>query len=673
MTDAPEGLPGSLKAAVAAVLVALVAGVLLAGGGEEGSGLGGVLSGGGRTFGAAFADPVPYDGRSPALATGRRERVLVELPRPALAELDDVQDMAPRAQRRYVASLEQEARALLSALDARGVQTRRVVTYERAWHGFAATVDAKDLPGLQSLGVRLRANRRFYPAVSAPIDVGDPTGIVPPEDAPEVALLGGGARTGVEGGYDAVDRDEEPVPGGGETGGQPLADELARLGVRARVVRVSARRRVAGLAGPEEFGRTDELLEGLEHVVDPDFDGDTSDHDRVALVGVNAPYAGFAQSPEIQAVQGALELGTLVVAPAGHEGAGTPALGTIGSPGASPGALAVAPSSDPQAVARTRLTVGDVTVTGAAVLAGRPPPGELRTSAPVPDPAAEDAPAVQGRLAVVRAGANPGAQAAAAAAAGATAVLLAQPRADRPLPAMAAGRVDVPVLGVTGRAASAVLGLDAGASARAEGVRADRTGRPGRIGPFASRGPAFSGAAKPDLARLGTTIAGGRLVAGAGVAAAAVAVEAAKAGETDAAALRDQLLAASDLSPAPPGKAPAPPDVPVGTPEVRQGQGSTGVEFTVGTFDRGDPAAGRGTTIVPALVLELTLERDGVLVERLTPPDGERGVLPGEYAYTLPATVVRDLEPGRYTFRVRARAPRQQRATVAESPPFDVR
>jgi hypothetical protein len=229
------------------------------------------------------------------------------------------------------------------------------------------------------------------------------------------------------------------------------------------------------------------------------------------------------------------------------------------------------------------------------------------------------------------------------------------------------------VLGITGRAAAAVLELDAGAETRAGGVETADAGRPGRLGPFVSRGPAFSGAAKPDLARPGTTVAGGRLVAGGGVAAAAVAAEAVKAGETDAAALREQLLAASDLTPAPSGEPPAPPDVPIGTPQVRRDKGSTGVEFTVGAFDRGDPAAGRGTAIVPALELELTLERDGVLVERLTPPGGERGVLPGEYAYTLPGRVVRDLEPGRYTFRVRARAPRQERASVAESPPFDVR
>ena len=60
---------------------------------------------------------------------------------------------------------------------------------------------------------------------------------------------------------------------------------------------------------------------------------------RVALVGVNAPYAGFGDSPEAQAVRGAGKLGTLVVAPAGNEGPARPPNGVVGSPGAARAAL----------------------------------------------------------------------------------------------------------------------------------------------------------------------------------------------------------------------------------------------------------------------------------------------------------------------------------------------
>ena len=100
------------------------------------------------------------------------------------------------------------------------------------------------------------------------------------------------------------------------------------------------------------------------------------------------------------------------------------------------------------------------------LLAGAPPAGGLQTAGPVE----ADRPAellaggrspLRGRMAVVRAGDRPVARAAAAAAAGAAAVLLADPR-DRPLPAIPAGRVAVPVLGVTGAAAAAVLEQEAG-------------------------------------------------------------------------------------------------------------------------------------------------------------------------------------------------------------------
>ena len=176
------------RAGAAVVAAGLVVLVVLA---VTSDGRGGLL--GGATYGPARADPVPYDGRSPLLPPGATERVLAELPRPALGALDDAETMSARAQRAYVASLKDEAKALLSALDARGVKTRDVVTFERTWHGFAATVRAKDLPGLQSLGVRLRPDRRLFPAVSEPVRVdAGTTPAAPPAGAPEVALLAGG-------------------------------------------------------------------------------------------------------------------------------------------------------------------------------------------------------------------------------------------------------------------------------------------------------------------------------------------------------------------------------------------------------------------------------------------------------------------------------------------------
>jgi hypothetical protein len=352
-----------------------------------------------------------------------------------------------------------------------------------------------------------------------------------------------------------------------------------------------------------------------------------------------------------------------VVAPSGQEGPAAGAFGTIGSPGAAAAALAVAPLSDPRALVRTTLTLGPVTVKGAAVLAGSPPRRRLRA-------------ATRDGLAVVRVGANAVAQAAQAAGKGVAAVMLAEPRPGRPLPSIPVGRVPVPVLGVSGQGAKAILDLDPGAPAETTGLTGGRPGPAGRASRFASQGPAFDGTAKPDLARAGSVVAAGRLVSGGAVAAARVAAEAAKLGGGDPRATRSSLLAQDAAAPGTRPVQPAP-DVPVGPLKVRRSKRSTGVEFTVGAFERGDPAGDQGTTIVPAQTLELTLERlgaggKGIMVERLTPAGGERGVLPGEYAYTLPGRVVRDLQAGRYAFKVRARAPRQSRATVATSAPFTV-
>jgi hypothetical protein len=658
-----KDLPGSLVAAFAIVLGALVLGAALQDGGDEGP-LSDAVA---EAFPPAVADPVPYDGRSPAQPASEQERVLVELPRPALGERRDLRELDGKERRTYVDSLEQEAAALISALRARGLKLRDVVTYERAWHGFAATIRDRDLPRLDSLGVRKRPVRRFYPALSEPV----PAAAVTQEpdvdpDGPVAGVLAGG---GAGDGYDAVGRDMDPAPGQdprdprrSERSGELLAGLLAGQGVTARPLRVSALRSAPGLAGVEEFARTDELLDGLEHAVDPDGDGDPRDRLRVVLVGVSAPYAGFRDAPEAEAVDGAMRLGTDVVAPAGQEGRAAGPYGTLGSPGAAAAARSVAAESGNGRPPAADLELAGVALPGAALLAGTPPAGALKTAGPVAaaDPAqllADGAPRLTGALAVVRAGANPPAQAAAAATAGAAAVVLADPAPRRTLATLPLGRVPVPVVGLTGASARAVLAADAGTS-----VRIGRPGRPalpcaGAISPFSSHGPAFSGSAKPESSGDGCAVLDGELVAGSAVAAARVAAALARGEDVPRSGARGSLDAA--------------PRLPIGRLAVSRSRGVS-VRFTLGRFDRGAPMAGRGTRIVPAQRLSLTLEGEAGVVRELTPTGGERGLLPGEYAYTLPAAVLSGLEPGRYRFRARASAPRQRRATVRLSSSFRV-
>ena len=135
---------------------------------------------------------------------------------------------------------------------------------------------------------------------------------------------------------------------------------------------------------------------------------------------------------------------------------------------------------------------------------------------------------------IVRAGANPAAQAAAAAAVGARAVLLADPR-ERALPAMAAGRAAAPVVGVTGEAATKLLKLAPGSDVSfgdtERGPRSDAP-TPPRVSASASQGPSAGGLAKPDLAAPGSALtagAGGAAVVAGGSAIAAARVAAAAA------------------------------------------------------------------------------------------------------------------------------------------------
>ncbi len=96
-----------------------------------------------------------------------------------------------------------------------------------------------------------------------------------------------------------------------------------------------------GYGGEALYGRSDQLIAGLDRAVDPSGAGDVQSAARIALVGVAEPFDGFADSPEAQAVRGALSLGTLVVAPAGNDGVAGPWYGSIGGPGGSPAALTV--------------------------------------------------------------------------------------------------------------------------------------------------------------------------------------------------------------------------------------------------------------------------------------------------------------------------------------------
>src|SRR5207245_9896823 len=86
------------------------------------------------------------------------------------------------------------------------------------------------------------------------------------------------------------------------------------------------------------YGRSDQILAGLERAVDPNDDGDAHDAARVALVALAEPYAAFTDGPEARAAAGAMALDTLVVTAAGNDGPTGPGYGSISGPGGAPAA-----------------------------------------------------------------------------------------------------------------------------------------------------------------------------------------------------------------------------------------------------------------------------------------------------------------------------------------------
>ena len=258
------------------------------------------------------------------------------------------------------------------------------------------------------------------------------------------------------------------------------------------------------------YARSDQLIAGLDRAVDPNGDGDAHDALRIALVGVAEPFASFADSPEAQAVAGALTLDTLVVAPGGERRCRR-ARSSARSPG--------------PAARRRRSRSGPPTRRSRLHRPGRAPPGPRTSLADAALPLLGDGRAARRagrRFRVARArasparsrarrrsspaGSNPAARRSrAAAAAGAAAVLVYGRRRSR----RARSRARGPVVGVP----RAPRTRAAGRAPPVRGRRRDRRARHHaerrrrRIASFSSRGLTFGGLLAPQLAAPGIAIA----------------------------------------------------------------------------------------------------------------------------------------------------------------------
>ena len=274
------------------------------------------------------------------------------------------------------------------------------------------------------------------------------------------------------------------------------------------------------------YGRTDQVLAGLERAVDPDADGSTLDGARVAFVGVAEPFAAFDGGPMARAVAGAAQLDTLVVTAAGNDGPAGPGYGSVSGPGGAPAALTVGAIDERLRTPTARVLVRAglrVLLDRKLPLAGVAAPARnltLRLVRPAAAPRAgleadpltrffdgEGFSLVAGRAVLLERAPTPGESARQAALAGAQAVVL-----DGSVPGGALGldeRLDVPVVGLPTSIALAAR------KALARGVAVTVSlGVPGwednlrrrRLAPFSSHGLAFGGGLKPDVAAPGVEL-----------------------------------------------------------------------------------------------------------------------------------------------------------------------
>ena len=497
------------------------------------------------------------------------QRVIVVLNSPSLA--DRVAAAGGKAteaqQRQWTAAALAADNLLITRLAQEGVRIHPEHRYARVLTGFSAPLDPRGVALLEQAPevAGVYPVRIAYPASASSTMIENGTLAAGAGWRPNVVLPGFDGRgvtialldTGVDSthpyllgqvtnGYDVVDSDTDPSansspedPTRFERHGTQLAglmvgsqgpagmNGVAR-GATILPIRVAGWQREAS-GRWAVFGRTDQLVAGLERAVDPNADGAALDAARVALVGVAEPFAAFEDSPSARAVAGALRLDTLVVAPAGNDGLAGPGYGSISGPGGSRAALTVGAAD----LRGSSVSVHVVIRAGLGVFFDRrvplvgavAPRGNLflRLGAPRLEQSAitDGTPPrlvdffdekgfsyVAGRAALVPAGADPSYAAAQAVKAGAALVVV----YGDTLPGGGIGLdegVTVPVVTVPGWAGRAVQ--DAVRAGRQPLVsigmpRGEVSRDEGRVAPFSSRGLAFDGFVKPDLVAPGVSL-----------------------------------------------------------------------------------------------------------------------------------------------------------------------
>src|SRR4051812_32431494 len=285
------------------------------------------------------------------------QRMIVVLHTPSVAQrLARVRFATEAQERSWTTQAFAAQQQVLTTLAAEGITVRPDFNYSRVLDGFAAPLD----PRAVSLLEHLPEVAGIYPVRAAfPASVsesllstsafGAGSGHRPDIDLPgydgrgvTIALLDTGVdlahpylRGRILAGIDLVNKSDDATahsnpqdPSQLEHHGTELAGLLVGAGGPGGLHGVAPGGtifpiRVAGWQPAADgrnlvYGRSDQLIAGLDRAVDPNGDGDAHDAVRVALVGVAEPYAAFADGPEAQAVQGGLDPNTLGIVPGGH-------------------------------------------------------------------------------------------------------------------------------------------------------------------------------------------------------------------------------------------------------------------------------------------------------------------------------------------------------------------
>jgi subtilisin family serine protease len=576
--------------------------------------------------GRGAARPVQLGGASwkglagdqrPRVAVG--QRMIVLLKAPALADrVGAIGGLATSEQERaWTRAALASQKLLISRLAVQGVVVQPEYSYTRVVNGFSAAFDANGLAVLErapevagvfpvrvaypaSRSAALVAASSYRPLMG--LSDRDGRGI-------RIALLDTGVdraqpflRGRVAGGVDIVGGDADVSaaskpddPSELERHGTEMAGllvgsggpgALAGVAPGATVVPI----RVAGWQRDASaewavYGRSDQILAGLERAVDPNGDGDGHDAVTVALVALAEPFAAFTDGPMARATAGAARLNTLVVTAAGNDGPKGPGYGSISGPGGTPAALTVGAadlrpdSHEARVVLRSGLTVEldelrplasaiapTVALDAGVGIPRRTSTAPQRRSVSVPlldffDRKGRSL--VAGKAALVSVGSDPATTLVNAARAGAVAVVF----YGANLPAGAIGldeSAPIPAVSIPAATAQTLLArLGRGAPVRVSIGVAQTTSNTSedRVARFSSTGLAFDGRVKPELVApgvsLGTAEPGANAdgsarfgtVSGTSAAAAIVAGAAALLAqarpELDAAALKSLLVASA--------------------------------------------------------------------------------------------------------------------------------